>query len=102
MINSSNFVLNEGIINEATYERLKSELRPTTSKVNEQKGPSQKEIMKEQQSTHPMENEEQTTRHTTTHKQHKRRRHTEEWKGRIVCLCKDIGIQRRKTNDRNS
>lgn len=47
-----------------------------------------KELIKEQQSTRPLENEEQTTRHVTPHKQYKRGPHTEEWKLRNSLLMR--------------
>jgi hypothetical protein len=83
------FMQREGIINEIAYEQLKSELRRTTLKVNEQKETAQKELMKEQRSTRSMENEEQTARYVTPHKQYKRGPHTEEWKLRAKKLNKD-------------
>jgi len=75
------FILKEGIVTEAIYERPKTELRGTPSKENEWKKTAQKVVMKEQQSTRPMESEEQTAKLTTPHKQHKSgQHHTEEWK----------------------
>jgi hypothetical protein len=73
-------LLNEGIVTVAAYEQLKTELERTPSKVNEQNETAQKDLMKKQQIIHSMENEEQTARHATPHKQYKRKPHTEERK----------------------
>jgi hypothetical protein len=63
----------EEIINKETYERLVSEYRHTTPNTIVQEEPAQKEVMKEQQSTHFIENEEQRAKDATPPKQYKRK-----------------------------
>lgn len=77
------FIQGKEIVTKATHKRPKSELEHTPSKENEQKKIAQKELMKGQQITRPMENEEQTASHETPHKQYKRKPHTEERKRQI-------------------
>jgi hypothetical protein len=79
------FLREKNYIDIKRYNEYLAETQSTPSELNAKQiaveKTAQKELMKEQQSTHSMENEEQTVRYATPHKQHKtKRHHTEEWK----------------------